>query len=297
MRRDDVLVPPAPDGGFVSIVGAGPGAPDLLTCRAVNRLEHADLVLYDGLVPQAVARLARAARTLRVSRRPDSERVAPAVVAALMVEAARDKGQRVVRLRAGDPFVLGRGAEEALALAASGVPFEIVPGVSSAWSAATLAGIPLTHRGVASGFVVLSGHAPEAYEPVLGALPPHSATIVMLMGIAERARIAELLLRRGWRAGTPAAIVFSASQADQQVRRLTLAALPPAADDRPGGAPGVIVIGDVVEIGARLESMLRARTVTGGGTPSSGWSPRSPDPGNARGVLAPPRRSHHGSHG
>jgi uroporphyrin-III C-methyltransferase / precorrin-2 dehydrogenase / sirohydrochlorin ferrochelatase len=232
----------------VSIVGAGPGAPDLITVRGARRLASADVVLYDGLVPRAVVDLAlRATRRIPVSRRPGSDRVSPAAAAAMMIAAARS-GARVVRLRAGDPFILARGAEESLALVDAGVPIEIVPGLTSASAAPTLAGIPLTHRGLASGFVVVSGHDAEAYGPVLGALPPGSATIVVLMGLAERGRIAELLISRGWKSRTPAAVIVDASQPTQAIERLTLGALGESSRARPTAA-GVIVIGDVVELG------------------------------------------------
>lgn len=291
--------------GFVSIVGAGPGDPELLTVRAVQRLEAADLVLYDGLVPDAVADLAPSARRLRVSRRPGSERVAPSVVAGLMIEAARDRGQRVVRLRAGDPFVLARGAEEALELAAAGVAFEVVPGLSTSWAAATLAGIPLTHRGVSSGFVVVSGHAFEAYQPVLGSLTPNAVTVVVLMGLAEQGRIARLLLARGWPEDTPAAVLMSASQPGAEEQRLTLAEMASADGDdpdgghagredevlngrrpahEPGDAPGVLVIGGVVEIGRRL-----AESVVSAG--------RLARPAARQDAAAGVQRGHDGNHG
>jgi len=271
--------------GKVYLVGAGPGDPDLLTRRALKRLRQADLVLYDGLVPTAIVTLARRAKHRLVSRRPGTCRLAPAAAVELMVDAAR-AGDRVVRLRAGDPFVLARGAEEILGLAGAGVPFEIVPGLTTASAAATVAGIPLTHRGVASGFVVVSGHSPDAYEPVLRALEPDSVTVVALMGLAERAAIAETLLARGWSADTPAAIVLNASRVDQEVRRVTLGelrvghggngghggwpgrergsmrggdiALRDLRPLRESSAPGVIVIGRVVEVGAVIAAAQAA---------------------------------------
>src|SRR5262245_18707374 len=128
-----------------------------------------------------------------------------------MIAAGRE-GRRVVRLKAGDPFVLGRGGEEALALAEARVPFEIVPGLTAAVVAPAVAGIPVTHRGIASGFLVGSGHAPDAYEPILRSVPPEATTIVVLMGFAERGRIAQFLIDRGWSVDTPAAVIADASQ-------------------------------------------------------------------------------------
>jgi uroporphyrin-III C-methyltransferase/precorrin-2 dehydrogenase/sirohydrochlorin ferrochelatase len=233
--------------GFASLVGAGPGDPELLTWRAILRLRAADLVLYDGLVPKQLAKLAAGARHLSVARRAGQKAMTQAAVSSLIVKAAW-QGQRVVRLKAGDPYVLGRGGEEAIALAKAGVPFEVVPGVSSAIAAPALAGIPVTHRGLASGFVVVSGHAESAYGPVLQALPPDTLTIVILMGHAERTGIRRCLEQAGWNARTPAAVVVNASQPDQRVWLGTLATLDaPAAAMSPGDA-GVIVIGRVVSV-------------------------------------------------
>jgi siroheme synthase len=279
---------------LVSIVGAGPGDPDLLTVRAVRRLEAADVVFHDGLVPREIVMLAtgaehclvsrrrglpadplrqrafharlrrsavalaeaEAARTASGQQRRGAVRVAPPDVVALMVESAR-RGQRVVRLRAGDPFVLARGAEEALGLVAAGVPFEIVPGLTTASAAPTLAGIPLTHRGVVSGFVVVSGHAPDGYAEVLSALPPASVTVVALMGLTERRRISALLLARGWNPATPVAIVTNASQRSQRIWRGDLQSLGADVSNVSTETPGVIVIGEVVGVGAALAQAMR----------------------------------------
>jgi uroporphyrin-III C-methyltransferase/precorrin-2 dehydrogenase/sirohydrochlorin ferrochelatase len=231
--------------GFVSIVGAGPGDPELLTVRAVDRLRRADLVLYDGLVPQAIIDLAGSAERVSVARRAGHKTLTQADVCELIVAGAR-LGQRVVRLKSGDPFVFGRGGEETRALLDAGVAFEIVPGLSAALAGPALAGIPMTHRGVSSGFVVVSGHGPEAYEPLLGALTPGSATVVVLMGMGSRPAIAQYLVGIGWKADTPAALVVNASQPHQHVWTGTLATLGFQDDPGPRDKPGVIVIGDVV---------------------------------------------------
>jgi len=235
--------------GLVSIIGAGPGDPDLLTCRAWQRLQMADLVVYDGLVPDAIVKLARTARCISASRRVGQGGPSPSTVATVLIDAAR-RGQHVVRLRAGDPFVLARGAEEALALARANVPFEIVPGLTSATAAPALAGIPLTHRGTSSGFVVVSGHDEATYGPILRALPAHAITVVVLMGLAERRRIAALLLDQGWRADTPAAIAINASCPDARTWIGTLTTLGERGADAHDA--GVIVIGDVVSLSKDL---------------------------------------------
>ena len=241
-------------GGTVSLVGAGPGDPELLTVKAARRLEAADLLLYDGLVQPELIALAPRAQRFRVSKRHGRRDIEQATIERLMIREAR-RGKRVVRLKCGDPFVLGRGGEEALALAAAGVPCEIIPGVTAAVSAPALAGIPVTHRGLASGFTVVSGHAPEAYEPLLSAVAPGSMTIVVLMGLRRRAAIARTLLQRGWRPGTPAAIVVSASNPDMQVWTGSLGGLAAVRDESAAwmdaGAPGTIVVGAVAGLGAQ----------------------------------------------
>ena len=207
--------------GFVSLVGAGPGDPDLLTRKAADRLADADLVLYDALVDPATLALAPSAQRVFVGKRARRPQVRQEFIHWLMIRAAR-AGRRVVRLKGGDPFVFGRGGEEGLALAAAGIPFEVVPGVSSAIAAAALAGIPVTHRGLSSGFVVVSGHAEDAYRPILESLAPHSATVVVLMGLGRIERIAELLISRGWNALTPAAVISGAATAASDVWTMSL---------------------------------------------------------------------------
>jgi uroporphyrin-III C-methyltransferase len=236
--------------GFVSLVGAGPGDPDLLTIRAVDRLRAADLVLYDALVDRAALRHAPQARWAYVGKRAGRHSIEQETIERVMIRRAL-RGERVVRLKSGDPLVFGRGGEEALALAAAGVPCEIVPGVSSAVAAPALSGIPVTHRGLASAFVVVSGHAEEAYHPVLESLAPGSATLVILMGIATRAATSKLLLDRGWPRETPAAIAWSASRPDAATWKGTLGTV---GDAPSSGEPGVIVIGATVALAERLQS-------------------------------------------
>lgn len=241
--------------GFVSIVGAGPGDPDLLTVKAVDRLSRADLVLYDALVTPAVLQRAPRAQCFFVGKRAHRAAITQDAINHLLIRAAR-RGRRVVRLKAGDPFVLGRGGEEALALRAAGIPFEVVPGVTSAVAAPELAGVPVTHRGVSSGFAVVSGHADEAYREILEAIAPQSLTLVVLMGLARRAAIARLLIERGWRPATPAAIVWGASTPEMRVWRGRLDELADASADRETDAPGTIIIGEVVAVGAIIAERL-----------------------------------------
>lgn len=233
----------SPAAGFVSLVGAGPGDPDLLTRRALQRLEAADVVFYDGLVPAAIVNLASSARRISVARRCGPKALTQAQVNRQMIASARE-GRRVVRLKSGDPLVFARGGEEADALTRAGVPFEIVPGLTTAIAAPALAGIPLTERGVASVLVVVSGHDGAAFASTIGGIAPGTVTLVILMGIGRRGEIGVELERHGWPAATPAAIITNASRRTQRIWRGSLAALGRPANATPG-APGVIVIGDV----------------------------------------------------
>ena len=242
--------------GFVSLVGAGPGDPELLTLKAARRLAEADLVLHDALVPPAVLELAGGAQRLHVGKRAGRPSMSQEIIHRLMIRAA-SSGKRVVRLKCGDPFVLGRGAEEALALAAAGIGFEVVPGLTTAVVAAELSGIPVTHRGLASGFVVVSGHAESAYRPVLESLPPTAITVVVLMGLRARGAIAALLIARGWPAATPAAICLAAGTDAAHTWIGSLDALGAAAVGADiADAPGTIVIGPVVRAGAAIAAAL-----------------------------------------
>jgi uroporphyrin-III C-methyltransferase/precorrin-2 dehydrogenase/sirohydrochlorin ferrochelatase len=243
---------PAPRG-FVSLVGAGPGDPGLLTRAALSRLRRADLVLFDALVESDVVRLARRARRFFVGKRAGRPSMAQDAIHALMIRAAR-RGQRVVRLKGGDPFVFGRGGEEALALRAANIPFEVIPGISSAIAAPALAGIPVTHRGVASAFTVIAGHAPASYEPVLDGIAPGAMTLIFLMSLGHQREIARALLTRGWPPSTPAAVLISASRDDAEEWIGSLASL--ASDERAADAerPGQIVVGEVISISRQLRA-------------------------------------------
>ena len=235
--------------GFVSLVGAGPGDPELLTLRAVNRLRDADLVLYDALVEQELLELAPNAKRFYVGKRAGRHSIDQDGIHALMIRAAK-RGERVVRLKCGDPYVLGRGGEEALALEAAGIAYEVVPGLSSAIAAPALAGIPVTHRGLAAGFAVLSGHAESAFGPAIDSLAPGALTVVILMGLRTRKGLAQRLLARGWSAETPAAIVLGASHEGTARWLGTVATLADATVD--SELAGVIVVGAVVALANQI---------------------------------------------
>jgi uroporphyrin-III C-methyltransferase/precorrin-2 dehydrogenase/sirohydrochlorin ferrochelatase len=182
----------------------------------------------------------------------------------LMIRAAR-RGQRVVRLKGGDPFVFGRGGEEALALRAAHVPFEIIPGVTSAVAAPALAGIPVTHRGVSSAFMVVAGHAPESYLRVLERVSAGAMTLVFLMAVAEQCGIAAALLARGWTPSTPAALLFAASWDNAETWTGTLAELASGGGVFDSERAGIIVVGDVVSVRDQLGiGVADARPAIGG---------------------------------
>jgi uroporphyrin-III C-methyltransferase/precorrin-2 dehydrogenase/sirohydrochlorin ferrochelatase len=238
--------------GLVSLVGAGPGDPELLTVRALARLRAADLILYDGLISPEILALARGAVLESVARRVGVKTLSEAAVIARMVDAS-SQGFQVVRLKSGDPFIFGRGGEETAALAAAGVPFEVVPGVTTALAAPALCGIPVTHRKVSSAVLMLSGHAAASYGPLVDALPPGAATLVFLMGLGQRTAIRRRLLKRGWPPATPTAIVINASLAEQRLWSGRLDTL--GLGDRIGGtsAPGVIIVGNTVAYATPFE--------------------------------------------
>jgi uroporphyrin-III C-methyltransferase / precorrin-2 dehydrogenase / sirohydrochlorin ferrochelatase len=172
-----------------------------------------------------------------------------------MIRAAK-RGRRVVRLKGGDPFVFGRGGEEALALGAAGVPFDVVPGVTSAFAAPAAAGIPVTHRGLSAAVLVVSGHDEDVFASAVAALEPSGVTIVALMGLGRRAAIARRLIDRGWPADTPAAIVVDATRPDQRTWRGTIGELAADAVALQGEGPALntvdgpasIVIGKVAAL-------------------------------------------------
>jgi uroporphyrin-III C-methyltransferase/precorrin-2 dehydrogenase/sirohydrochlorin ferrochelatase len=241
--------------GLVSLVGAGPGDPDLLTRKAAQRLAEADLVLYDALVSPGTLALATRAQRFYVGKRCRRHAMAQETIHRLMVRAAR-RGRRVVRLKGGDPFVFGRGGEEALALKAAGVAFEIVPGVSSSVAAPALSGIPVTHRGLSSAFTVVSGHDEAAWRPIVEGLPPGGSTLVFLMGLGRRERLAAALRARGWAGRTPCAVLLGASTPDAwtwtgRLDELDTVVLPEARAE----APGTLVVGEVVSVGAALAAV------------------------------------------
>jgi uroporphyrin-III C-methyltransferase len=249
---------PAADGparGEVWLVGAGPGDPGLLTLRATEALRRADLVLHDALPGRAVLRLTRPGAKLEaVGKRKGAAPMPQAAINKRLVEAAR-AGLRVVRLKGGDPFIFGRGGEEALALSAAGIPWKVVPGVSAGAAAPAAAGVPLTHRGLASAVTFLTGHdesgsLPESLDWT--ALARTGGTLCGFMALSRLDAIALRLLAGGMAAETPVAIVAQASTPQQVTLHSTLGACTLEARRAALPTPALVVIGAVVGLAAQL---------------------------------------------
>jgi uroporphyrin-III C-methyltransferase len=237
--------------GRVSLVGAGPGDPGLLTLRGAELLREADVVVYDRLVSTRLLDLAPArAERIHVGKEPRRPHRSQAEINRLLVEHA-ELGRAVVRLKGGDPFVFGRGGEEALACARSGVPFEIVPGVTSAVAAPAAAGIPLTHRGLARSFAVVTASTADGSDPDWSALAAADTLVVMM--VAERLEaVCAGLVRAGRRAEEPAAIIQAATTGAQRSIRATLRTISPRARDAGISPPATLVLGQVVTLGDEI---------------------------------------------
>ncbi|HVS68889.1 MAG TPA: uroporphyrinogen-III C-methyltransferase [Mycobacteriales bacterium] len=238
-------------GGRVTLVGGGPGDPDLLTIGGMRALLDADVIVTDRLGPTGLLDAIDAEiEIVDVGKTPGGHAAEQADINALLIERAR-AGQRVVRLKGGDPFVLGRGSEEVDACVASGVEVHVIPGVTSAIAAASLAGIALTERGTTQQFVVASGHVPPGDQRSTvdwTSLAATDATLVLLMAVANLGPIAETLVAGGRDPQTGAAIVEKASLPDQRVTRCRLAELAEVARREGVVPPAVVLIGDVVRV-------------------------------------------------
>ncbi|MFL5401805.1 MAG: uroporphyrinogen-III C-methyltransferase [Gemmatimonadales bacterium] len=234
--------------GSVHLVGAGPGDPGLVTVRGIELLRQADVVIHDRLIGTELLSDARpGAKLIDAGKGPGHAPYTQTAINDLLVEHAR-LGHTVVRLKGGDPFVFGRGSEEVEACRSAGVTVQVVPGVSSAIAAPAAAGIPLTARGVAHSFTVLTGQVSNSGGlPVLPVVPEH--TLVVLMGRASLGQLAAQLIASGHDPATPAACIQSATTPEQRVTRATLATIAEAADRDGLVSPVVTVIGEVVRLG------------------------------------------------
>jgi uroporphyrin-III C-methyltransferase/precorrin-2 dehydrogenase/sirohydrochlorin ferrochelatase len=258
---------PSPDGGRVTLIGAGPGDPDLLTLRGRRLLRQADVVVTDHLVPAAVlADLDPDVEVRYAGKRPGHHSLTQEQINAFIVQRARE-GHRVVRLKGGDPFLLGRGGEEALACRNAGIPVDVVPGVTSALSVPASAGIPVTHRGITSSVVVLSGHDGPAGIARQAAAAPADATLVLLMGTRTLPAVADALQTCGRSAQTPAAIIERGWTPQQRTVTGTLGDIADLAQVTGIGSPAIVVVGDVVRLRPILGDLARSSPDAGHALP------------------------------
>lgn len=237
--------------GKVYLVGAGPGDPGLMTVRGLECLRQADVVVYDRLVDKSILKEAPLhAERIYVGKTSNHHTMKQEAINQLLSEKARE-GKTVVRLKGGDPFVLGRGGEEAEALALNHIPFEVVPGVSSAVAVPAFAGIPVTHRGVASSFTVVTGHkASDKGEPSIAwdKLATGTDTLVILMGIGNLANLIDQLIKNNRHPSTPVAVITQGTTPDQRCVTGTLRDIVERVKSEDLRPPSVIVVGDVVNL-------------------------------------------------
>lgn len=235
--------------GKVYLIGAGPGDPELLTCKGRRILEQADAVLFDHLAPSALLDLAPAsAERLYVGKKKSDHTFTEDEICAMLIERAR-RGLTVVRLKGGDPYIFGRGGEEAEMLADAGIPFESVPGVTTALGIGAYAGVPLTHRGRSTSVSFVTGHSVDAVDwKTVG----QADTLVIFMGMSAFAEIARELIAAGRLPETPAIAVRWATRPDQESIEGTLASLPRLIADRGMKPPATIIVGEVVRLRKKL---------------------------------------------
>jgi uroporphyrinogen III methyltransferase/synthase len=259
VQRRPIMTPDCQNRrGKVYLVGAGPGDPGLITLRGVQCLAEADLVLYDYLVnPQLLEHVRPGAEKVSLGHPHGGREMLQHEINERMVAAAQ-AGRTVVRLKSGDPHVFGRGAEEIEALAAAGIPYEVIPGVTAAFAVASHAGIPITHRDLASAVALITGHRRgdgAGQELDYEALARFPGTLVFYMGMTTAPQWSEALLRGGRSADTPVAIVRRATWPDQETIRCTLGTMARLIQDRGIRPPAVIVVGEVVALAPQKPSV------------------------------------------
>jgi len=238
--------------GEVWLAGSGPGDPGCLTLDVLDALTQADALVYDALVSDAVVAVADKAERFHVGKRGGRPSMKQEEITALLVRLARDR-RRVLRLKGGDPFVFGRGAEEALALVEAGIPFRVLPGLTSGIAGLAAAGIPATVRGINKAVILATGHAAETDDDLdWAALARTGQPIVVYMGLAKLPQISTALLAAGMPASTPAAVIMSATTPDQRVIEAPLGDIVAEASASASAAPALIVVGGIVSMRAAL---------------------------------------------
>jgi uroporphyrin-III C-methyltransferase len=246
-------IPKTMEAGKVWLVGAGPGDPDLLTIKAARLIASADALVYDHLVGDGIMQLARAdARRIYAGKKASKHTLPQDAINQLLVDLAR-QGLAVVRLKGGDPFIFGRGGEELETLVASGIPFEVVPGVTAATGCAAYAGFPLTHRDHAQSVTFVTGHLKDGTVNLdWPALARPRQTIVFYMGIGAVGEICRQMISHGLPSLTPAAVIRNGTQHDQQTLLATLGTLPYKIAESGIKPPALIVVGSVVGLHEKL---------------------------------------------
>ncbi len=241
--------------GFVSLVGSGPGDPELLTLKALRLIQQADVVVFDRLVsPEIMAMVPSGISQISVGKSPGKHCVPQDQINEIIVDLARS-GRRVVRLKGGDPYNFGRGGEEALALKRHGIGFEVVPGVTAAAGCSSYSGIPLTHRGLNHGVRFITGHMQndEALELDWDKLADPDCTLVIYMGLANLQTICTRLIRAGLPGSTPAAAIHGGTTRQQQKVISTLSELAWAVERAGLRSPVTTIIGEVVSLSDELD--------------------------------------------
>jgi len=238
--------------GKVYLVGAGPGDPELLTLKAVKALARADVVMLDDLVDRGVLEYAPGARVIEVGKRGGCKSTPQAFIERLMVRLA-SHGNVVARIKGGDPFVFGRGGEEALTLAKAGIECEVIPGITAGIGVPAALGIPVTHRGLARGVTFVTGHTRDGSGPDWAALARTDTTLVIYMGMQRVVEITAALQAAGMPATTPAAAIQNGTTEFERHVIATLATLADAARAALLGSPSLIVIGEVVGLARATE--------------------------------------------
>jgi uroporphyrin-III C-methyltransferase len=274
--------------GRVILVGAGPGDPKLITVRGAEALGLADVVVFDRLVSPELLGIAREdAVRVYVGKEPGRSATPQEEISELLVTHA-SAGRTVVRLKGGDPFVFGRGGEEALACARAGVPFEVVPGVSSAIAAPAFAGIPVTHRGVAQSFAVVTGSTAHGDEVDLARVATATDTLVVLMAAGKLERTCAELVAAGREAGDPAAIVQWAATPEQRTVIGTLETVPGLAREARIGPPATLVVGAVAALGHELAWVRGTAGHAGLGIDAATFDVAAADPDHVTAAPGPP---------
>ncbi|MBD1556411.1 uroporphyrinogen-III C-methyltransferase [Vibrio sp. S9_S30] len=242
--------------GKVKLVGCGPSDPDLLTIKAFKAIQDAQVLVYDRLINQDILTLASPhVETIYVGKRCGHPSMKQEAINALLVRLAKE-GKQVVRLKGGDPFIFGRGGEEALELAKYQIPFEVIPGITAAIGCAASAMIPLTHREVSRSVTLVTGNVVTGALPAWSGLVSSGQTLVFYMGLEKAHEIQQGLMNNGLTSETPVAIVINGCSEEEKIYTLTLGQLSDGATQVKGMSPALMILGEVVKIRASISALI-----------------------------------------